>query len=354
MLAIKATSHSPRLTAAAALVTVIALATTALLSAPQPRTDLSPDSYNDVELFGTIASRLRGGEGYYAVSGQEMRLRGYPTGHPFNWRTPLHLSAIASVPPTVAAVLWACLGAVLVLTTAYVTFKSSLADPIVVIVATFMQVGFVLTLSPVAMSLMAEAWSGALLGLSALGFVVRRSRFAITLGLAALFCRELAAPFCVACGLMAITRRRWYESAAWISGAASYAIYYALHVNQVRSHVSATDRVRELSWIRFDGFTFLLATIKWHFWLHFTSTVVVALVFSLICAGIMSSRTPWMIRLTASIYGVFFMAIGLPFNQYWGLVAWPVWAVASGFGASALWRWTHDVITADVHPRFAS
>jgi hypothetical protein len=343
--------RSTRLFATAALVTVVAIAAVAIVSVPPPRAARAPGASNDIENLDATAARMRSGEDFYAAHGGELRKRGYPIRHPFNWRTPLHLSTITSVPEVLAVAAWIALAAILVIMTGTVTFAETRTDPLVVVISTFMQVGFVLTLSPTAMTLMGEAWSGALLGISVLSYVANRRPLAIATGLAALFCRELAAPYCVVCTVMAARHRRWRELVAWVLGAAVYGAYYLIHIMQVRAHLLPTDAIHQSSWMRLEGLSFLLATVKWQFWLHFTPASVAALVLAVICAGIVHRKTPWMIKATALIYAIFFMIAGQAFNQYWGLMAWPVWAVACGFGTGALRDWTRDAVSPELHPR---
>jgi hypothetical protein len=61
---------------------------------------------------------------------------------------------------------------------------------------------------------------------------------------------------------------------------------------------------------------------------------VVALV--LVLAGICASKTPVPIRLTSVVYVAFFMVAGKEFNQYWGMMAWPTWAFACGYGLDSV------------------
>jgi hypothetical protein len=43
------------------------------------------------------------------------------------------------------------------------------------------------------------------------------------------------------------------------------------------------------------------------------------------------------VRLTSALFVVFFLAAGKAFDGYWGLVAWPVWALAFGYGVELVW-----------------
>jgi hypothetical protein len=323
---------------------LLVLGLVAASATPSPRrANLKPDAPNDIETFAAIVSRLRQGDDYYRAFDEELRPRGYSTAHPFNWRTPLLLVTVASVPESIGIAGWLSLSIVLVGVTAILTFRIAQRNVLVVVTAVVMQLGFVLTLSPGAMMLMGEAWSGSLIGLSALSYAAGRASWAVPLASVALLVRELAAPYCLVCGVSALVNRRWREGLSWGAVAVVYAGYYYIHLTQVRAFIPSSNGMQSLAWVRLDGLTFLLATVKWHFWLHFVNHTIVVFVFLMICAGTMSSRTPRVVRLSSVAYAVFFTVAGLPFNQYWGLVAWPTWAIACGYGAPAVWRWALDV-----------
>ena len=54
----------------------------------------------DLMLYRRIVERIRGGEGYYAVTGEELRKRGYPTHSVFNWRLPVLGWSLGHLPST--------------------------------------------------------------------------------------------------------------------------------------------------------------------------------------------------------------------------------------------------------------
>ena len=68
---------------------------------------------------------------------------------------------------------------------------------------------------------MPELWSGVLIALSAVLFGLKRPTGGVIAGLAALFFRELAAPYCVLCVVLAAGERRYREIglvAGWLGG----------------------------------------------------------------------------------------------------------------------------------------
>jgi hypothetical protein len=194
-----------------------------------------------------------------------------------------------------------------------------------------------LTSAPVAV-FMSEAWAGVLVGCSVVAYARGQSALAVTLGLLALFTRELTAPYCVACTLAAVWRRRWPEVVWWMAGAVAYAAYYAWHVSHVVPLRLATDIGHGSSWLELGGLPFILATFQWSGWLFMLPNPwhVGALV--LVVAGILHARTPRHARLASMAYLAWYAVAGKPFDHYWGLMAAPAWAVAGGFGADAIWQ----------------
>jgi hypothetical protein len=199
---------------------------------------------------------------------------------------------------------------------------------------------------------MGEMWAGVLIGLSVCAYLRRRPTMAVVLGLLALFVRELAAPYCVTCTLMAIAGRRWREAFAWLCGGCLYAGYYAWHFAQVRAQQLPSDLAQASSWMEFGFLPSLLSKLQWHAWLLVTPTAVSIVALVLVLAGICGSGTPVPVRLTSAVYVLFFMVAGKEFNQYWGMMAWPTWAFACGFGIDAVGKGIRNAFITT--PRFST
>ena len=88
---------------------------------------------------------------------------------------------------------------------------------------------------------LSELWAGILVALSAVCFGLKRPAVGVLAGLAALFFRELAAPYCVVCIALAIYDRRPRELGIWAVGLAAYGLFYALHVQQVLPRITSDD-----------------------------------------------------------------------------------------------------------------
>ena len=181
-----------------------------------------------------------------------------------------------------------------------------------------------------------EAWAGAFIGLSACAFALSRRFLAVGLGVGALFIRELAAPYCVVCTLMAARQRRWGEVSAWAVGALGYAVYYTWHVQQVLAERTAADIAHGASWLTMPGVPFLQATLLKLGWFALLPTWLSSIALTLLAAGLISPETPRHIRAGSAAFAGFFLVAGFPFNDYWGFLAAPVWAITCGYGAGAI------------------
>lgn len=310
---------------------LLVLATLALTPAPEAPS-LAPREASDVAAFRAIVGRISVGESYYAAYGGELRPRGYPTRSVFNWRTPLLISVLARVPTLVARAGLASLGLLLFL----LTFRQTAHEPLWTAASNVMQAGTLILALTSGAEVLGEAWAGILIGLSAYAFARRKTGAAVALGLLGLLVRELAAPYCVACAVLALARRRWREVAAWASGAGLYAVYYAWHVVQVHAHQLPTDSSHQSSWLTAAGTRSLLMVADWHAWLLPCPPWVTVLAMTVVAAAVAAARTPLHARAASAVYMLFFMLAGQSFNGYWGFVAWPTWALAFGYGTEDL------------------
>ena len=305
-----------------------------------------PAGIGDVATFKAMVERLRAGGTYYEVFGDELRHRGYPARSVFDWRTPLLLSTLARVPDLVSRGLLA--GAGLLLLAA--TIRMTAHEKVWVAGSVIMQAGAVLPVMTHGALFMGEPWCGILIGLSVCMYTFKRPGAGIGLALLALFLRELAAPYCVGCSVVALAQRRWREVGGWLGGAGLYAAYYAWHAVQVRAHQLASDLAHESSWLNVGDLTSLLGKAGWHPWLLAAPSWATALALAVVVLGVVEARTPLHARLASGVYLGYFLVAGQSFNGYWGLVAWPAWAVASGYGLQAIFESVRTLTTPRLRP----
>ncbi len=316
-----------------AVLTLSVMVATFTVSLFRPEGSLSrlPDhaKVSDPEVYDRILSRLGAGESYYTIVGDELRTNGYATREVFNWRTPLLWRSLAPLRPQVRRILLTTLGVLFVIAAVLLMARTSAAAA--VLTAT-MAIGTALLMSAPAASAMGEAWAGGLIGLSVCAYARGRSWTGLTLGLLAMFVRELVAPYAVLATVIAATRHRWREVGAWLLGGIGYAAYYGIHVAHVLAERSAADAPGATSWVAFAGLTFLLSAVQWNALLFFAPWPFVCACLGLIVGGVLSPRFPLHARWTTGVYILFFLIIGQHFDRYWGYLIWPVWSLACGFG----------------------
>lgn len=296
----------------------------------------------DVVTYRAILSRLRTGGPYYDVIGDELRRGKYATREAFNWRTPLLWSTLARGPDAAGRALLIASGVLLLAATLAATAHQPLG---VTLGSTIMQAGAVVTVMLPDAAVLGETWAGVLIGLSVCMYGRKRTRWAVPLGLLALFVRELAAPYCVACTITAAVNRRWREVGAWLCGACLYGGYYGWHLVNVWEHRLPGDHAHASSWLELGGLPFLLMKMKWQTLLLASPPWTAALALALVAAGIAATRAPAHVRLTSAAYVAFFLVAGKSFDGYWGMIAWPAWALACGYGLQLILDAAHTVAT---------
>jgi hypothetical protein len=301
---------------------------------PAKTTPTKPRAFTDRELFIAVADGMRAGRSYYEVYGSESRAHGYPTRSVFNWRQPLILPAVASVPRLAGILLLVALAAAL-LVQAHHLLRFELLGVLTVLNAAFV------ALVPGEVYF-TESWAGLCLGLSALAYARRRETIGASWALLALFIRELAAPYCVVAAVLALSRRRWREAGVWVGGGMVYALYFGAHVWQVWQHVLPGDGAHTHSWLYGGGLPFVLQIWRQNGMLTVLPWPIFSLVIVAAVAAWWAPKMPLHVRASVLVYSVLFLFIGLPFNTYWGELIAPLaalWLAYAPGGLSTLWTY---------------
>ena len=320
-----------------ALLRLIALALLAafvVLGTKSQTTSRVSTDWSDVRTYREMVSRLRAGEPYHAVIGDELRHRGYSTKEIFHWRTPLLMTTLAAIPDRVSQGLLILLGIGVVVMTDLTLRKHALSIRVTAVV---MQIGAALIVGTPVAVVLGEVWAGLLIGLSICASLRQRPILAIGLGMLALFVRELAAPYAVVSALIAVFRQRWAEVRLWGAGVIGYAAYYGWHVIQIRAHQLPGDRSAP-GWLALGGVTFLSSALRAQAWTNSAPLWVISILLVLIVASILDGSSPTVLRAASAVYLLLFLVAGKPFDWYWGFLAWPTWAIACGFGLAAIVR----------------
>src|SRR3972149_2750058 len=255
----------------------------------------------DVALYRAEADRIYQGEGYYQAAATELTARGYPTKSVFNWRTPLPMWLIGKLPQ----VEWAkfFLG-VLALGLIVIAFEASARDKDsstwVALLCVLLLSGPLLFAVLDNLFVMPVLWAGVLIGLSICAYGINRPILGVMLGIAALFVRELALPYCLLCTGMAWWHRgvkgkkgmkgekdmkgvnisRKQELVGWALGLCAWLIFYGWHLWQVSGLITPNAVAHPHGWIQFGGAGFVLAAAQMNAYLLLLPPWVTALYFA--------------------------------------------------------------------------
>ena len=214
-----------------------------------------PARDTDLALYDAVIERMTAGEGYYEVVVEAQRARDFPVRPGLAVRLPTLATASAWLGP--AGLLAAA--ALLVLATLWAWWRKLGADPLLadkrLVAIVLLAIGIFSGFKPTYFALH-EAWAGVLLALS-FGLHRRdgeRTRWvgAWIAAAAALAIRELALPFVLLMGALALYRREWREGAAWALLAALFALGLWLHLSQVAALTSPADPASP-SWLALRG-----------------------------------------------------------------------------------------------------
>jgi hypothetical protein len=177
------------------------------------------------------------------------------------------------------------------------------------------------------MYLYAEVWAGTLIALSICAYALDRQRIAVIVGLTAIFFRELALPYGVIAGVIAVRRSRWTEVATWGAGLTLYGFYFALHILTVAPRLPSHDGLfNAMRWVHFEGLTFMFATCRINLLLLASPQWVTAFYLPSALLGIVAWPDEVSLRITALVgfYLFMFAFVGSAFVAYWGLMYAPL------------------------------
>ncbi len=281
----------------------------------------------DVALYRAEVKRIHAGENYYLAAARELVARGYPTRSVFNWRTPLPMWLIGVMPrPLFGKVMLCLLGLALIL----LGFEATSREqpniwrgplPLAVLLA-----GALLPCLLGWLYVLPVLWAGIFIGLSVCAYGVNRPWLGATAGLAAVFFRELALPYCLLGVALAAWHKRRGELVVWLIGLAAWAVFFGLHCLQVEQLMAPDAAAHRHGWVQLGGITFVQATMQMNSALLLLPQWVTALFFVATLCGLAGWHSPLgqRIGLTMCLFIVAFSIVGQDFNRYWGLLFAPL------------------------------
>jgi hypothetical protein len=348
-----------------AVIVLVAAAGVAVTLSPLASSNLRPyrGEAGDAALYRAEVDRIHRGEGYYQAAAAELTARGYPTRSVFNWRTPLPVWLLGKLPTAVlgkallgglalALVLMAfealsreednvpvggdssrrlCVDTIRNSATGVASYKDSHNGRPAA--ALLRPIGCALLLTgPLMPTLFGNLftlpvlWAGVLIALSAAAYGINRPRLGVSFGLAAVFCRELALPYCVLCVAIAWWHGRRRELALWSLGLAAWLVFFGWHWWQVHELMAAGGRAHREGWVQFGGAGFVISTAQMNAYLLLLPQWVTALYLVAALVGFAGWSTPLGTRvgLAVCLYLMAFAVVGQSFNQYWGALIAPL------------------------------
>jgi hypothetical protein len=282
----------------------------------------------DALLYRAEADRIRGGENYYEVAAQELRARGYPTRSVFNWRTPLPMWLIGKLPGAEwAKALLGGLAIALMLLAFEATAREEPGHVRRPILCVLLLSGPLMFCALGEIFVMPVLWAGVLIGLSLCAYGVNRPLAGVAFGLAAVFFRELALPYCLLALAIDCFEKRRREALVWFVGLAAWAAFYAWHCLHVSTLIGPGDVAHRAGWIQFGGAGFVIATAQVNAYLLLLPQWLTAIYVVAGLLGLAGWNTPLgrRVGLTACAFAAAFAAVGQEFNQYWGALSAPLW-----------------------------
>jgi hypothetical protein len=295
----------------------------------------------DLQLYREIVGDVHRGEGYYDAAHARLVEHSFPTRSPFNWRLPTYAWLLALLPDAgwIQALLVALSVVALGMAFAGQVRHGGLVQAFVTTVLLFGVVHWAIDGEAFFAQ---EVWAAAFLIISVSAISLRWNWLAIAAGLAALYFRELALPYClVACALTA-WQRRWRETVGWTLGIALFFLFLGWHVGQVHAQLAAADATSSASlsqWLQVGGLDFILLTVRLNS-LLFAAPAAILWLYLLVGLFGLARRnddTSMLCGLATLAYVAAFAIVGRPWNFYWGLLYAPLlpWGVAHAPAAFA-------------------
>ena len=288
-----------------------------------------PNGSHDPSLFAAVVERVRAGETYYPVMGEELHARGYQSGSPFNWRLPT-LTVFQSLLPS----LWTSTLALTALSLAacWLWLRSQTKSALPARAGFGIALVTALPLWPWFSSssiVLHDLWAGQLIFLSLACWASGRWIPSVGVGWLALAVREHSAVFVVVMGVAALLERRPREAAAWLLGLAGFAAFEVWHVQQLRPFIMPGPP--EPGWLSLGGWCFVLLTARVNVLLLIAPGWILAAFVPWAVAGLLVWRSAEGRRVAGTVgaYLGLFCALGRPDNWYWGLLVAPLLPLAA-------------------------
>lgn len=298
-------------------------AKTGLLSSASAEKENEKD--NDLLLYRRIAARVSAGENYYQAATELQRKSGYPVAPGLTVRLPTLAFITAALGQKGLVILnYALVLAALVFAFRRIAGEPG-GDPVKLVATALLLVGISTSMQPQFLSLH-EVWAAELMVLS---FALHRPEKGKWIGAwiaaaAAVAVRELALPFVLLMGVMALWRGARREALAWGVLVALFLGGMNWHLSLAEAHIRPDDPVSP-SWLTLQGIGGWLYKVEHSSLLNLAPQAIAGplAVLSIFGWTGWKSQAGLFGALLSIGYAVVFMIAGRYNNFYWGVIAVP-------------------------------
>jgi len=301
---------------------------------PRPAVAPTNSTTPDLALYQAVISDVRHGRDYYDAAHERIPQFGFPISSPLNWRLPTYAWLLSLLPNKC----W-IQGVLLLLGIAglWLTYAAERVtlDVFPAACTTLVMFGVFRWVLDGDAYLAQEVWAGVLIMISVAALRLGENSWkwrtlAASAGITALLFRELALPYCLVAGGLALWQRRYWEAAVWGKGIVGFSLLLVWHVLKVRAELAEDDITGGgaglAQWIRCGGIDFVLLTARMNSLLFHCPAALIWLYLLLALVGL-ANRTDFASRvccLSALLYMLAFAVVGRPENFYWGLLYAPL------------------------------
>lgn len=291
----------------------------------------TPKANADLILYESVIGHVAAGENYYTAAAEELRRGNYPLRPFFAFRLPtLAVAAAWLGRPAMLALQFALF---ITMTWAWwARLDGQFADKGRRISATMLAAAGLAVSFSGRYAYLHEVWAGTLLALSLALHRPGRAGWSIVTAAVALAIRELALPYLLLMGCLALCRRNWREAAGWLGVVLLFALALTWHADEVAKVVQSSDPGSP-GWTTFGGWAGFLRTYYLAGPLRWLPAELAAPLIILALFGWASwkSETGLAATLLYAGYALAFMLFGRANNFYWGLMVAPAFLVGLAF-----------------------
>ena len=291
----------------------------------------------DMLLYQSLAAQVRSGRNYYAAATATQRETGYPVRPFVTVRLPTLTWLIAALSPTGAHLLMLLLVAATVIAWVICLNRIVLPTPLWLSGGIFLIIFGVGPVTSEPAMWYSESWAGLLIALS---LAIRRADCwwpSVAAALVAVFIRELALPYLMAMGLLAVLAGQRREALGWASAVGLFAVVLFGHAQAVDALTQAGDRVSP-GWNGHNGWGLFVSACQQLTIMTVLPVSAIAALLPMSFFGLIAWHSPVALRTFVTLcgYSLLLAVFARSVNAYWVFLVGPILGLGLLFAPSAL------------------